>query len=232
MLAGLLPGLFSPQREATDRPAIAFANSANQPIHANVTAAFRVVGLRHIASGLTKPTVVTAARDGSHRLFIAELTGHIEIIVNGTTFLTPFLDISELVGTREAGLLGVAFHPDYASNGFFYVDYVNSQGGTVIARYTVSATDPNLADPASAYTLLAPQQQPGIGHNGGKLAFGPDHYLYVAFGDGGCCGDPNGNGQSLDTWLGKLLRIDVNRDAFPGDPSRTSECLRTIHSSA
>ena len=219
LLIGLLPALFSPQREATDRDVIALANSANQPIHANVTAAFPEVGLRHIASGLTKPTVITTARDGSDRLFIAELTGHIRILVNGTVLPTPFLDISELVGTGEAGLLGVAFHPDYASNGFFYVDYVNPEGETVIARYTVSATDPNLADPASAYTLLT-QQQPGTGHNGGQLAFGPEDYLYIAFGDGGCCGDPNGNGQNLDTWLGKLLRIDVNRDDFPGDPGR------------
>ena len=125
LLAGLLPALFSPQREATDRHAIGLANSANQPIHANVPAAFPVVGLRHIASGLRKPTVVTAARDGSHRLFIAELTGPIRILINGTILPTPLLDISELVGTGEAGLLGVAFHPDYASNGFFDVDYVN-----------------------------------------------------------------------------------------------------------
>jgi len=219
LLMGLMPGLFPAQRETANLHTPAFTSSANKSLQANPNIIFPELDLRHITSGLTKPTVVTNAGDGSNRLFIAEQTGHIRILVNGTIVPTPFLDISDLVGGGEAGLLGVAFHPDYASNGFFYVDYVNGKAETVVARYNVSAGDPNVADPASSYTILT-QQQPGTGHNGGQLGFGPDGYLYIAFGDGGCCGDPNGNGQNLETWLGKLLRVDVNRDDFPGDPNR------------
>jgi glucose/arabinose dehydrogenase len=119
----------------------------------------------------------------------------------------------------EQGLLGLAFHPDYATNGFFYVDYTNVAGDTVVARYEVSATDPNVADPDSAQTVLT-QDQPAANHNGGQLAFGPDGYLYIALGDGGGGGDPQGNGQNLETWLGKLLRVDVNDDDFPDDTNR------------
>ena len=118
-------------------------------------------------------------------------------------------------------MLGLAFHPDYVSNGFFYVDYTRADDGTtVVARYQVSAADPNVADPDSAQIVLT-QSQILIGdHNGGQLAFGPDGYLYISIGDGGCCGDPYRNGQDLETWLGKILRVDINGDDFPGDPER------------
>jgi len=116
-------------------------------------------------------------------------------------------------------LLGLAFHPDYANNGFFYVDYTDVNGNTVVARYAVSAKDPNLADPTSAQTVLT-QEQPFSNHNGGQLAFGPDGYLYIALGDGGSGGDPQENGQNLQSWLGKILRVDIDGDDFPGDPDR------------
>jgi len=179
------------------------------------------IELEQVVPGLTQPTTVTNAGDGSGRIFIVQETGEILILVNGSVLPTPFLDISDLVGqTAEHGLLGLAFHPDYVSNGFFYVDYTRvDDGTTVVARYQVSAGDPNVADPDSAQIVLT-QDQPGGDHNGGQLAFGPDGYLYISIGDGGCCGDPFQTGQDLETWLGKILRVDINGDDFPGDPDR------------
>lgn len=169
-----------------------------------------------VAGGFTKPTFVTHAGDGSGRLFVTEQVGRIWMIDNGEVTPEPFLDIVELVGSEasEQGLLSVVFHPDYANNGFFYVDYTDKQGSTVIARYTVSAGSPNAADPASGQVLLT-FDQPYSNHNGGQLAFGPDGYLYIGTGDGGSGGDPQNNGQSLNTLLGKILRIDVdNADPY------------------
>ena len=176
--------------------------------------------LEQVASGLTQPVAVAHAGDGSGRLFIVQQTGQIRILSGGTLLPTPFLDLSALVSCcGERGFLGFTFHPDYATNGFFYVDYTNLAGNTVVARYKVSAANPNIADPNSAQTVLT-QNQPFANHNGGQLAFGPDGYLYIALGDGGSGGDPQDNGQNLGTWLGKILRVDVNGDGFPGDPNR------------
>jgi glucose/arabinose dehydrogenase len=182
---------------------------------------FPTIKLEPVVSGLTQPTTVTNAGDGSGRIFIVQESGQILILINGSVLPTPFLDISDLVGhDPEHGLLGLAFHPDYASTGFFYVDYTRvNDGTTVVARYQVSAADPNVADPESAQTVLT-QDQPGGDHNGGQIAFGPDGYLYISIGDGGCCGDPFRTAQDLDTWLGKILRVDINGDDFPGDPDR------------
>jgi glucose/arabinose dehydrogenase len=184
-------------------------------------ALFPTIQLEQVATGLTQPTNITNAGDGSGRIFIVQETGEILIFINGSVLPTPFLDISDLVRQApEVGLLGLAFHPDYAGNGFFYVDYTRVEdGATVVARYQVSAADPNVADPNSAQTVLI-QPQPGGDHNGGQLAFGPNGYLYISIGDGGCCGDPFRTGQDLETWLGKILRVDVNGDDFPGDPDR------------
>ncbi len=167
-----------------------------------------------IASGFTKPLFVTHAGDGSGRLFVVEQPGRIFIVKDGTVNPNPFLDIETLVGSEgfEQGLLSVAFHPDYSNNGFFFVDYTNKQGDTVITRYQVSG-NPDIADPNSAKVLLI-ISQPYVNHNGGQLVFGPDGYLYVGMGDGGSAGDPHNNGQSLNTLLGKILRLDVNQ----GDP--------------
>jgi glucose/arabinose dehydrogenase len=201
------------------------ANYATQPFNSesfrNRLGPFPIIQLEQVVSGLTEPTNVTNAGDGSGRIFIAQETGQILIFVNGSVLPTPFLDISDLVGhDPEHGLLGLAFHPEYASNGFFYVDYTRvDDGATVVARYQVSAADPNVADLDSAQIVLT-QAQPIGDHNGGTVAFGPDGYLYISIGDGGCCGDPLENGQNLETWLGKILRVDVNGDDFPGDPER------------
>ncbi|MFQ5796788.1 MAG: PQQ-dependent sugar dehydrogenase, partial [Candidatus Bipolaricaulia bacterium] len=174
-----------------------------------VQASSPAIDVEPIVTDLMRPVAVTHAGDGSGRLFITLQTGKI-VIYDGTQVLpTLFLDISSLVRCcGERGLLSVAFHPNYKNNGFFYVNYTESRGATVIARYTVSA-DPNVADPNSA-TILLTVSQPFSNHNGGQLQFGPDGYLYIGMGDGGSGGDPQNNGQSLRTLLGKMLRIDVD----------------------
>lgn len=179
---------------------------------------------RLVASGLTKPVGITHAGDGSGRLFIIEKEGLIRIARDLPFTLQPFLDIRERVGSRssEQGLLGLAFHPKYNDNGYFFVNYTDQSGNTVIARYQVSNNNPDQADPSSESQLLY-IQQPYANHNGGDITFGPDGYLYLALGDGGSGGDPQGNGQSLNTLLGKILRIDVNHQtdtaqyAIPAD---------------
>ncbi len=172
------------------------------------------VELLPLAGGFDKPVYLTNAGDGSGRLFVVEQRGRILIVDDGAVNPTPFLDIASLVGSDslERGLLSVAFHPDYANNGFLFVNYTNKEGNTVIARYRIS-DNPDLADPNSAKILLT-IDQPYPNHNGGQLAFGPDGYLYVGMGDGGSANDPQNNGQSLNTLLGKILRLDINQ----GDP--------------
>jgi glucose/arabinose dehydrogenase len=147
---------------------------------------------------------------GDGRLFVVEQVGTIRVWQDGVVLPDPFLDLRDRVGisANEQGLLGLAFHPDYASNGRFFVNYTDHNGDTVIARFLVSQ-EPNRADPTSE-TVLLEIDQPFPNHNGGGLAFGPDGFLYVGMGDGGSAGDPRGNGQSLDTLLGKMLRIDVD----------------------
>jgi glucose/arabinose dehydrogenase len=169
---------------------------------------------RPVTTALNSPVGVTNAGDGSGRLFTLEQSGVIRIFQNGNLLETPFLDIrDEVLEGGERGLLGLAFHPQYPQNGYFYVNYTNLQGNTVIARFQVSANDPNRADPASEKRLIF-VQQPFPNHNGGEVTFGPDGYLYLGLGDGGSQGDPENHGQSLNTLLGKILRIDVNH----GDP--------------
>lgn len=165
-----------------------------------------------VESGLSQPLQVVGASDGSGRLFVAERGGLIKIVADGQTLSPSFLDLSGLVTTAggEQGLLGLAFHPQYVNNGFFYVDYTRAEdGATVVARYQVSAADPNLADAASATTVFT-VAQPFANHNGGHVVLGPDGYLYVGLGDGGGAGDPQENAQSVTTTLGKILRLDVD----------------------
>ncbi len=170
---------------------------------------------RRVFSGFVNPLAVTHAGDGSGRLFVVEQPGRIQILKDGVLMAEPFLDITNRVGSQgfEQGLLGLAFHPNYAQNGFFYVNYTDLRGNTAIARFQVSAGDPDRSDPASEKRLLL-IDQPFGNHNGGMVAFGPDGYLYLGLGDGGSAGDPLDSGQSLNTLLGKILRIDVDN----GDP--------------
>ena len=173
-----------------------------------------------VLSGLERPVDLQHAGDGSGRLFIIEKVGRIRVWQAGGLVDFPFLNITDRVGNsgNEQGLLGLAFHPDYAENGLFFVNYTDNNGDTVIARFRVTA-DPNIADPGSE-TVLLRVAQPFGNHNGGVLAFGPDGYLYAGLGDGGSAGDPQGNAQSLDTLLGKILRLDVDSAepyAIPAD---------------
>jgi glucose/arabinose dehydrogenase len=187
--------------EATETPAIEFP--------------LPIVALRSIAVGLDKPVFLTHAGDGSGRLFLVEKPGRILILKKGVLLPEPFLDIRSQVKStgNEQGLLGLAFDPKYVSNGRFFVNYIDTDGNTVVARYLVTPDNPDRADPASGTALLH-IAQPYPNHNGGDLAFGPDGYLYIGMGDGGSAGDPQGNGQRLETLLGKILRIDVRGDAY------------------
>jgi glucose/arabinose dehydrogenase len=167
------------------------------------------VALQRIPGAFSQPLYVTAPPGDMARIFVVEKTGRIRIVRNDTLLARAFLNLSASVsGGGEQGLLGLAFHPGYATNGRFYVSYTNTAGDTRIVRYRVSS-DPDSADRATADTILS-QDQPFANHNGGWIGFGPDRYLYVALGDGGDAGDPQGNGQSLATLLGKVLRLDVN----------------------
>jgi glucose/arabinose dehydrogenase len=166
-----------------------------------------------------RPVGIYSARDGSNRLFVLEQRGVIYVFENSknVTAASVFLDIRDRVYSvgNEEGLLGLAFHQDFASNGFLYVDYTTSDPlRTVIARYTVATDNHNQADRNSELVLLE-VSQPFDNHKGGQLVFGPDGYLYIALGDGGSGGDPLGNGQNRSTPLGKILRIDV--DATSGN---------------
>jgi uncharacterized repeat protein (TIGR01451 family) len=165
-----------------------------------------------VASGIRFPVQVTHAGDGSGRLFVVQQEGYIRIIKNGALLTTPFLDLrSQISCCGETGLLGLAFHPDYASNGYFYVNYTRSgDSATVIRRFSVSASDPDQANPDSGLILLT-IPQPYQNHNGGQLLFSPiDGYLYIGMGDGGSAGDPLNHAQNIGTLLGAMLRLDVN----------------------
>ncbi len=182
---------------------------------------FAAVRAQRVATGLNLPVYVTHAPADTLRLFVVERRGAIRILHHDAPLAAPFLDLTTVVLSNfsERGLLGLAFHPNYAQNGQFFVNYTSSPNGdTVIARFTVTA-DPDVADPASEFQILR-IAQPAANHNGGWLDFGPDGLLYVALGDGGNQGDPDNRAQSTDALLGKILRIDVNGDDFPADPER------------
>ena len=176
--------------------------------------------LRQIVTGLVKPTLLVSAHDGTGRLFLLEQTGRILILKDGSLLTTPFLNLSGIVNSagNEQGLLGLAFDPAYSSSGRFFVNYTDASGASVTARYSVSPTDPNQADPASGVPILRIPHPQYPNHNGGNLVFGPDGYLYFGMGDGGSQGDPNGNGQNLGVLLGKLLRLDVSGSAYTIPP--------------
>jgi glucose/arabinose dehydrogenase len=175
-----------------------------------------VIGLQSFATGFTSPVEITHC--GDNRLFVVEQDGLIKILnSNGTTNATPFLNVTNLTNASgEQGLLGLAFHPNYASNGSFFINYTNLNGDTVIARYSVNSNNPNVANPSGTILLTIPQ--PYSNHNGGTLKFGPDGYLYIGMGDGGSGGDPENRAQNTNELLGKMLRIDVNSGSLYGIP--------------
>ncbi|MAT90538.1 MAG: hypothetical protein CMC35_07575 [Flavobacteriaceae bacterium] len=173
---------------------------------------------------------------GDDRLFVVEQFGRIRILnSDGSINPDPFLDISgQISAGGERGLLGLAFHPDYDTNGFFYVNYTDTAGDTQVSRFSVSSENPDLADPSSELPIID-YNQPQSNHNGGCLAFGPDGYLYISSGDGGGSGDTNNRAQNTELLLGKMLRIDIDTpvggnnysipadNPFAGDPSKAQE---------
>jgi len=171
------------------------------------------IQLQLLVAGLAQPVYITHAGDGSGRLFIVEQGGVIRIFKNGSLLTTPFLNItSRVISGGEQGLLSVAFHPNYETNGRFFVNYTAPGGGaagqSIIAEYRVSAANPDVADNTERVLLAIPD--PFSNHNGGLNKFGPDGFLYIGLGDGGSGGDPQNNGQRLDTLFGKVLRINVD----------------------
>lgn len=166
------------------------------------------VQVQEFYTGLNGPVGIYHC--GDHRLFVIEKNaGEIEIIDTTGAYIGTFLSIPGLISTgSERGLLGLAFHPNYQTNGYFYINYTNTSGNTVIARYQVGS-NPNVANASSA-TILLTITQPFGNHNGGHIAFGPDGYLYIGMGDGGSAGDPGARAQNLQELLGKMLRIDVD----------------------
>ena len=172
-----------------------------------------------VVGGLDDPVDLQAAPGDRSRVFVVEQDGRIRVLRGTTLVGAPFLDIVSRVGSGgERGLLGLAFHPRYSENGRFYVNYTDRQGDTHVSEFRASPPASDTADPGSERELLF-VRQPFSNHNGGGLAFGNDGMLYVALGDGGSGGDPQGNGQNLGTRLGKLLRIDVNAGSPFGVPA-------------
>ena len=162
-----------------------------------------------VESGFSAPLLVTSPRDGTGRLFVVEQAGDIRIVKGGTVLPTPFLDLRGRISSGgERGLLGLAFHPNFADHPYVYVNFTDVNGRTAISRYTVGA-DKDVASVSSGVRILT-IPQPYANHNGGNLAFGPDGYLYIGMGDGGSFGDPQNRAQNLGSYLGKMLRIDVD----------------------
>jgi glucose/arabinose dehydrogenase len=193
-----------PTRRATATPA-ATSTTAPAPDPAAVA-----LELEAVVEGLASPSGIVSPGDGSGRLFILEQPGRIRIVEQGKLLVAPFLDIVDRVTSEgnEQGLLGLAFHPQYADNGRFLINYTDRNGDTVISSWSVSQ-DPNRAE-AGSETLVLVVDQPAANHNGGHLVFGPDGHLYIGLGDGGGAGDTYGNGQNGQTLLGAMLRLDVD----------------------
>lgn len=169
--------------------------------------------LELVVDGLDKPTDLTHAGDGSGLLYIAEQPGRVRVMRDGSLLETPFLDLTDRVGSRgnEQGLLGIAFRPDFAQSRVFFVNYTDTNGDTIVAGFLANA-DGLTADKASAWQVLK-IEQPYANHNGGQIKFGPDGMLYIGMGDGGSAGDPQNFAQNVTSLLGKMLRIDVSQSS-------------------
>ncbi len=227
------PPTFTPSPAPTDAPPTSTPTPSITPTPTvtpiPAAPATRITLQRVTDYSFFKPTYLTHA--GDDRLFVTEQQGVIRIIQDGQVLSEPFLYIVDQVGSTqyEQGLLSVAFHPNYAENGRFFINYTNLSGDTVISAWRASPDNPNVADYGSEQILLT-IRQPYANHNGGQIKFGPDGYLYVGMGDGGSANDPLGAGQDLNTLLGKMLRLDVdfNPDgyAIPPDNPFVNEAAR------
>jgi glucose/arabinose dehydrogenase len=210
--ADTVPAPTSPGTEApsatTTAPAATAPASPSAIAPSPTPAPAGAVELRLVAGGLESPLFAGNAGDGSGRLFVLEQAGRVRVVRDGRLVGRPFLDIAGRISSGgERGLLGLAFAPTFATDGRFFVDYTDRDGNTVVSEFRAADPGADRADPGSERVLLR-IRQPFPNHNGGALATGPDGLLWIAAGDGGSAGDPLGNGQSLDTLLGKLLRID------------------------
>lgn len=168
-----------------------------------------------LTSGLSAPMQLVHAGDGSKRIFIVQKAGTIRVYDSSFQFLATLLTVPNITSSGERGLLSMAFHPNYKSNGFFYVYYTNAAGDLEVSRYRISANDANVADPNSKVILITIPHPNFSNHNGGELHFGKDGFLYLSTGDGGSGGDPNGNAQRTTSLLGKILRFNVNTSLTP-----------------
>ena len=171
------------------------------------------IRMQPVVSGLSLPLFVTNAKDGTKRIFVVQQRGIIKVIQPGANTTTDFLNISTIVSSsgNERGLLGLAFHPQFATNRKFYVYYTRQTDGAIeIAEYLTFAGNPNQGDPSTARPLISIAHSTNTNHNGGTIAFGPDGYLYAGTGDGGSANDPPANAQNINVLLGKILRIDIN----------------------
>ena len=182
------------------------------------------IQLQPYLAGLSGPILLTTAKDGTDRVFVVEQPGVIKVVQPGSTTPTVFLDIqARVLDGGERGLLGLAFHPGYPTNGRFFVYYTRDSaiaaddGDIVISEFHVSAGNMNVADPNSEIIMLTIEHTLNSNHNGGMIEFGPDGYLYAGTGDGGSANDPPDNGQNINVLLGKMLRIDINT---PNPPSQ------------
>ncbi len=172
------------------------------------------------ATGLSSPLAMKHA--GDERLFVCEQnSGLVRVLDADGNIISNFINMSSSINSsgNEQGLLGIAFHPNYSENGYFFLNYTNNSGNTEVKRFTVSDDDPNVADPNSGLLIIR-INQPFGNHNAGDLEFGPDGYLYLPMGDGGSAGDPQNNAQNTTSYLGKILRLDVDGDDFPSDANR------------
>lgn len=199
----------SPSPSPTPAPTLTSAPTPEPPA-TDFDPARVSVDLKSIAKIAGQPLAVTNAGDGSGRLFIADQDGRIWVVRDDAVLSRPMLDITGRVACcGERGLLGIAFHPDFPADPRVFVDYTDNGGATVVSSFVVPAGTPDSAD-AGSETVILTFAQPYSNHNGGALAFGKDGLLYISTGDGGSAGDPHGNGQRLDTLLGKILRIDID----------------------
>jgi glucose/arabinose dehydrogenase len=204
--------------QATDGQA-----SATLDLRLTVTDVIGTLSVRRVASGLNEPLFLTALDDGSGRVLVVQKGGRILVLTpdTGTIAATPFIDILSTISVAgEGGLLGLALAADFRTSGVFYVTVTNAAGDIEIRRYRTLAGQLDRGDAATADVILVVPHPTYTNHNGGWLGFGPDGFLYAAFGDGGGAGDPDRNGQNPNTLLGAVVRIDPRTDGFPSDPNR------------